>query len=165
MAGAWLQQEIVNATMHSPLWNETALIINYDETGGFYDHVIPPQAPKSEWQPAYLEGGALRSPGLGPRVPLVCVSPYCRGGNVYTELADHRSTLMLLEEWIGKYANGTVRAPAELISPWARSTVSKLINLFDFENPDFSIPKLPVVAEPPKNPTTGAWDPTEMCEK
>jgi phospholipase C len=32
--GAWLQQEVVNAVMHSPLWNETALIINYDESGG-----------------------------------------------------------------------------------------------------------------------------------
>ncbi|GAB5593141.1 hypothetical protein Unana1_08041 [Umbelopsis nana] len=67
-----------------PLWNQTALIINYDESGGFYDHVVPPQAPKSEWQRAKLESGVLKSPALGPRVPLICISPYCRGGNVYT---------------------------------------------------------------------------------
>lgn len=132
---------------------------------GFYDHVVPPQAPSSEYQASLYELGAKVSPGLGPRVPLICVSPYCRGGNVYTEVSDHRSTLMLLEEWIGKDAQGNVLAPAGLISPWTRQTVSSLLNLFDFENPDFSIPTLPDVATPPKNSTTGAWDPTEMCER
>ena len=71
---------------------------------------------------------------------------------------------MLLEEWIGKDGNGVARVPAGLISPWARQTVSKLTNLFDFENPDFSIPTLPDVAMPPKD-SSGKWDPTEMCEK
>ncbi|GAB5592765.1 hypothetical protein Unana1_07665 [Umbelopsis nana] len=163
-AGAWLQRQVVESVMNSPLWNQTALIINYDESGGFYDHVVPPQAPKSEWQRNWLEFGILQSPGLGPRVPLICISPYCRGGNVYTEVADHRSTIMLLEEWIGKDGNGSTRAPAGLISPWARQTVSSLTNLFDFENPDFSIPTLPDVAMPPKD-SSGKWDPTEMCEK
>jgi phospholipase C len=171
--------------MHSPLWNETALIINYDESGGelsifyfrprdlalklslpltpgFYDHVVPPQAPQSEWvtdkyngQKAYI--------GFGPRVPIVCVSPYCRGGNVFTEVSDHTATLRLLEEWIGKNANGTYKAPASLISPWSRATTSDLVNLFDFANPDFSIPVLPTIAKPAQN-AQGVWDPTEMCE-
>jgi phospholipase C len=131
---------------------------------GFYDHVVPPQAPQSEWQHAVLEFGIKRSPGLGPRVPFICISPYCRGGNVFTEVSDHRSTLMLLEKWIGKDKSGGVRAPAGLISPWARQTVSSLLNLFDFENPDFSIPDLPDLATPPKD-SSGKWDPTEMCEK
>ncbi|KAG2176066.1 hypothetical protein INT44_000545 [Umbelopsis vinacea] len=162
-AGAWLQRQVVESVMNSPLWESTALIINYDESGGFYDHVVPPQAPKSEWQPVALELGIKSSPGLGPRVPFICISPYCRGGNVFTEVSDHRSTLMLLEQWIGKNSNGSVRAPAGLISPWARQTVSSLLNLFDFDNPDFSIPNLPDVATPPKD-STGKWDPTEMCE-
>ncbi|KAH8549452.1 phosphoesterase family-domain-containing protein [Umbelopsis sp. PMI_123] len=163
-AGAWLQKQVVESVMHSPLWNSTALIINYDESGGFFDHVVPPQAPKSEWQRAVLEFGIKRSPGLGPRVPFICISPYCRGGNVFTEVSDHRSTLMLLEKWIGKGKNGDVLAPAGLVSPWARQTASSLVNLFDFENPDFSIPKLPYVATPSKD-SSGKWDPTEMCEK
>lgn len=162
MAGAWLQQQVVNAVMHSPAWNETALIINYDESGGFFDHVVPPQAPSSEYVVDKWTGKKVPI-GFGPRVPLVCVSPYCRGGNVFTEVADHTATLRLLEEWVGQNANGTYKAPASLISPWHRSTTSNLINLFDFNNPDFSIPTLPTVAKPATN-SQGVWDPTEMCE-
>jgi phospholipase C len=69
-----------------------------------------------------------------------------------------------LEEWIGKNANGSYKAPASLISPWHRATTSNLINLFNFENPDFSIPTLPTIAKPAQN-SKGVWDPTEMCEK
>ncbi|KAG2176876.1 hypothetical protein INT43_007530 [Umbelopsis isabellina] len=162
MAGAWLQQQVVNAVMHSPAWNQTALIINYDESGGFFDHVVPPQAPSSEYVVDKWTGKKVPI-GFGPRVPLVCVSPYCRGGNVFTEVADHTATLRLLEEWVGQNANGTYKAPASLISPWHRSTTSNLINLFDFNNPDFSIPTLPTVAKPATN-SQGVWDPTEMCE-
>jgi phospholipase C len=67
-----------------------------------------------------------------------------------------------LEEWVGKNANGTYKAPASLISAWSRNTTSSLINLFDFENPDFSIPVLPTIAKPAQT-SSGAWDPTEMC--
>ncbi|CAO3672068.1 unnamed protein product [Umbelopsis ramanniana] len=161
MAGAWLQEQVVNAVMHSPLWNETALIINYDESGGFYDHVVPPQAPKSDWVKDKFNGATVPI-GYGPRVPIVCVSPFCRGGNVFTEVADHTATLRLLEEWVGTYANGSYKAPASLISAWSRNTTSSLINLFDFENPDYSIPVLPTIAKPAQT-SSGAWDPTEMC--
>jgi phospholipase C len=50
--GAWLHRNIVQAVMNSPAYNETALIISYDEQGGWADHVIPPVAPKDaagEW--------------------------------------------------------------------------------------------------------------------
>jgi phospholipase C len=50
--GAWLHKNIVDAVTSSPLYNETALIISYDEQGGWADHVIPPVAPKDaagEW--------------------------------------------------------------------------------------------------------------------
>jgi phospholipase C len=184
MLGAWLQQQVVNAVMNSPAWNETALIINYDESGGryhmpllqlsmtklteshhnigFYDHVVPPQAPSSEYVTDKWTGKQVPI-GFGPRVPLVCVSPYCRGGNVFTEVADHTATILLLEEWIGQYSNGTYKAPAGLISPWHRNVTSNLLNLFDFNNPDFSIPTLPTMAKPATN-SAGVWDPTEMCE-
>ncbi len=74
---------IVNAVMRSPLWPKTLLLLTYDEHGGFFDHVAPPQVD------AY---------GLGIRVPLWVVSPFAKKGVVTTKKpADHTSTLKLIE--------------------------------------------------------------------
>ena len=43
--GAWLQQKIVDVVTSSPLYNNTVLIISYDETGGWGDHVVPFHSP------------------------------------------------------------------------------------------------------------------------
>ena len=51
--------------MRSPLWRSTAIVLSWDDFGGFYDHVAPPRAD-------FL--------GLGPRVPLVVISPWARPG-------------------------------------------------------------------------------------
>src|SRR5262249_10817410 len=63
---AWVTS-IVNAVGASPFWSETAIFITWDDWGGFYDHVKPPQAD-------YM--------GLGFRVPLIVVSPWARKGYV-----------------------------------------------------------------------------------
>lgn len=50
--GAWLQKKVVEAVTNSPAYKESALIISYDEQGGWADHVIPPVAPQDapgEW--------------------------------------------------------------------------------------------------------------------
>ncbi len=43
--GAWLQQKIVDVVTSSPIYNSTVLIISYDETGGWGDHVVPFHSP------------------------------------------------------------------------------------------------------------------------
>ncbi|CEI90528.1 hypothetical protein RMCBS344292_04850 [Rhizopus microsporus] len=160
-AGSWLQQQVVNAVMNGKNWNETALFINYDESGGYFDHVIPPQEPQSDWVKDKFTGG--QSPiGYGPRVPMVVISPYTRGGNVFSEVADHRSTLMFMEEWVGKDDKGNYLAPAVHVSQFARKTSSNLVNVFDFDHPDFSIPKFDPLPKPAQ--VLGKWSPTEMCE-
>jgi len=58
---------IVNAIGASPFWNSTAILINWDDWGGWYDHV-PPQT--------------IDSMGPGFRVPLIVVSPYAKHGYV-----------------------------------------------------------------------------------
>ncbi|RCI06344.1 hypothetical protein CU098_013711, partial [Rhizopus stolonifer] len=161
LAGSWLQQQVVNAVTHGANWKETALFINYDESGGYFDHVIPPQAPANEWVTDKFVGGKVPI-GFGPRVPMVIISPYTRGGNVFSETSDHTSTLKFMEEWVGKNGNGQYIAPANNISPWARKTASNLINAFDFDNPDFSIPEFAPVQKPAQ--ILGVWDSTEMCE-
>ncbi|CEG80117.1 hypothetical protein RMATCC62417_14498 [Rhizopus microsporus] len=160
-AGSWLQQQVVNAVMNGKNWNETALFINYDESGGYFDHVIPPQEPQSDWVKDKFTGG--KSPiGYGPRVPMVVISPYTRGGNVFSEVSDHRSTLMFMEEWVGKDEKGNYLAPAVHVSQFARKTSSNLVNVFDFDHPDFSIPKFDPLPKPAQ--VFGKWSPTEMCE-
>lgn len=161
MAGSWLQQQIVNAVTNGPNWNSTALFINYDEAGGYFDHVVPPMEPQSSWVTDKFNGNKTYV-GFGPRVPMVVISPWTRGGNVFSETSDHTSTLMFLEEWIGKDSNGNYVAPAENVSPFHRSTSSNLYNIFDFNNPDYSVPKFDAVPKPAQ--VGGVWDPTEMCE-
>ncbi len=64
-----LVAKVVNAVAHSPYWNDSAIIILWDDSGGFYDHVPPPQ----------FETCPDRHPcGDGPRVPLILISPYAR---------------------------------------------------------------------------------------
>src|SRR6202011_2275552 len=58
---------IVNAVGKSPFWDSTAIFIVWDDWGGWYDHVSPPQ---------------LDSLGFGIRVPLIVVSPYAKHGYV-----------------------------------------------------------------------------------
>ncbi len=79
-------QELVGRVMKmlvsSPSWDKTLFIITYDEHGGFYDHVIPPDnAPP-------LRGSISK---LGPRVPAFVISPYIEPGAVLHTQFDHTS--------------------------------------------------------------------------
>lgn len=86
------------AVSSSPNWPHTVLIINYDEWGGFYDHVPPPRAlaPNSV-DTDLVNGKAL----LGCRVPCIVASPWTRGNpakpRVNHTVFDHTSVLKLIE--------------------------------------------------------------------
>jgi phospholipase C len=54
---------IVNGIGHSDLWDSTAILVVWDDWGGWFDHVAPPQ---------------LDRMGLGPRVPFIVISPYAK---------------------------------------------------------------------------------------
>jgi phospholipase C len=86
-AGEALLNEIYGAVVASPAWKNTLLVINYDEWGGFYDHVSPALAP--DVQPAFQRRGF--------RVPALLVSPFARRGAVAHGVYDHTSVLRLIE--------------------------------------------------------------------
>ena len=90
---------IVNATMKSPDWGSTLLIWNYDEHGGFYDHVPSPAAIKPDAIPPRLS--RTDYPGgydqLGVRVPAVVVSPWSKPHAVTNVVHDHTSILATIE--------------------------------------------------------------------
>jgi len=80
-ADQWIG-ETVRAIMKSPLWPRAAVVVTYDEGGGYFDHVRPP---------------AVDRFGLGTRVPTLIVSPYARRGVVAHGQYDHASILKLIE--------------------------------------------------------------------
>jgi phospholipase C len=72
----------LNALMQGPDWGATAVFVTWDDFGGLYDHVAPPQVDQF---------------GLGPRVPLLIISPYAKEGYVSHSLYDHTSVLKFIE--------------------------------------------------------------------
>ena len=134
---AWVR-EVVTRVMASPLWAETAILITYDEHGGFYDHVPPPAACPPGDYPPDLTGSS--EPGdfdrLGFRVPLYVVSPYSRPGYVSDQVTDHTSVMRLLQ---ARYLLPALTARDANAWP--------LYDMFDFASPSFMTP--PTLAEAP----------------
>jgi phospholipase C len=77
----WLGS-VVRAIEHGPDWASTAIFISYDDCGCFYDHVSPPA-------------------GLGPRIPVVIVSPYAISGHTDSKIATQASFLAFIEHNFG----------------------------------------------------------------
>ncbi len=80
--GMRLMRELITALQGSRLWERSAYLLSYDESGGFFDHVPPPR---------------LDAYGLGPRVPTLVVSPWAKKGFISGRLAEHASMLKLIE--------------------------------------------------------------------
>ncbi|HXC28667.1 MAG TPA: alkaline phosphatase family protein [Stellaceae bacterium] len=114
------------------LWAKTALILNYDENDGQFDHVTPPTAPPGT--PGEFVGG--QPVGLGFRVPCLVISPFSRGGYVCGATFDHTSTLRLIETRFGVEVGN--------LSKWRRETCGDLTAAFGFGAPArLEVPNLP----------------------
>jgi phospholipase C len=81
-AGQNLIGRVAQALINGPLWSKTLLLVVYDEHGGFFDHVPPPNAPAVSGIDRY-----------GVRVPALVVSPWVARGGVSSEVFDHTSVL------------------------------------------------------------------------
>lgn len=87
--GQYFLNTVYNAVISGPNWERTALVINYDEWGGFFDHVPPTTAP----DPRPDLGTGLR----GFRVPCLVISPRARRRTVVHGSYDHTSVLKMIE--------------------------------------------------------------------
>ncbi|KAL2003706.1 hypothetical protein VTN02DRAFT_2609 [Thermoascus thermophilus] len=162
--GAWLQQQVVNAVVNSPKYSSTVLMISYDESGGFGDHVPPYHSPPGtpgEWfeDPMGLFGETYAGPGV--RVPFYIVSPWTRGNRVFTERADHNSQILFIEEWLS--AKGYEGIQTDQMVPWRREHMSNLVNAFDFKHPNYSVPDIPTASKPHVS-AAGGYDGAALCE-
>jgi len=99
----------INQVMKSKYWGSTAIFLTWDDFGGWYDHVPPPQ---------------LDGLGYGFRVPLLVISPYAKAHFIDHTQADHASVLKFIETKFG-------------LSPLATrdGTAADLYGAFDFSKP------------------------------
>jgi phospholipase C len=109
--------DLVNSVMQSEYWRTTAIVLVWDDFGGFYDPVPPPQYDVM---------------GLGPRTPALIISPYTRrgsnpdGGYVDPTVYEFSSVLAFIERLFG-------------LEPMTErdAEANPLLGAFDFENPRF----------------------------
>jgi phospholipase C len=129
-----------NAVQNSKDWKNTAIVIAYDDSDGWYDHVMPPilnpshdtvndalSAPGHCGNGTPMQGYQDRC-GYGPRLPLLVLSPYAKRNFVDSSLTDQTSILRFVEDnWMGgsRIGNGSYDGLA-----------GSLANMFDFDHPD-----------------------------
>jgi len=145
--GETFMASLYKAVTTSPNWPNTVLIFNFDEWGGFYDHVPPPTAPI----PAADQAAGNQDGRLGFRVPCLLVSPWAQRGNVGKHVYDHTSILRMIESrWS--------LPPLTVRDQNARN----LAEVLDFSStnlraPQYNVPTGPFGA-PCGTPSTGAED-------
>ena len=83
-------QQVLNTLVSNPaVWTHTVLFVVYDENGGFFGHVPPPTAPAGtageHLTTLPSAAGGIAGPiGLGFRTPCLVISPFSRGGYLYS---------------------------------------------------------------------------------
>jgi phospholipase C len=165
--GEYLVQQILNILVSNPdVWAQTVFIVDYDENGGFFDHVAPP-VPAAGTAGEYLTGtlpsaadGIAGPIGLGFRTPALVISPFSAGGYKYSGTLDHTSVLRLIETRFG------VTVPN--LTAWRRSVTGDFTGALNLTvAPVTAVPALPatslvgnatVIEEAVLNALTGTLD-------
>ena len=126
---------VINQLESSPFWPSMAIIINWDDSDGWYDHqmgpiVNPPQTPADVLSGKGVCGSGTPMNGIqgrcgyGPRLPLMVISPYAKSNFVDNTLTDQTSILRFIEDnWqTGQIGGGSFDAIAGTIT-----------NMFNFQ--------------------------------
>jgi phospholipase C len=108
--------DTINKLQKTPEWKDTAVIVSYDDSDGWYDHVYGPSNGYS-----VVSGKA----GYGPRLPLMVISPYAKSNFVDHTLTDQSSILKFIEDnwYLGRIGGASLDAKA-----------GSLNNMFDFSH-------------------------------
>jgi phospholipase C len=104
---SWVAQ-VVNAIGQSPDWKTTAIVVTWDDWGGWYDHVPPP--------------GSQQFGGLGFRVPMLVIAPFAKKGYITHQKYEFGTIIKFVEDNWGLPRLGTTDATAN----------SMLDDVFDF---------------------------------
>ena len=138
-------------------WKETAVIISYDDSDGWYDHQMGPIVNQSNVTDDQLVGtgscGTAKANqssgtnqngrcGYGPRLPLLVISPYAKSNFVDHRVTDQSSIIRFIEDnWnLGRIGNGSADAIA-----------GKLDGMFDFDHLNRPLFLQPLTGQPVDN--------------
>jgi phospholipase C len=144
----------INRLEQLPSWKSTAVFINYDDSDGWYDQQIGPIQSESQTaldtlsNPGQCGSSASLVPvsssgapeqarcGVGPRLPLLVISPYAKSNFVDNTFTDQSSIVQFIEDnWLGGQRLGNGAADA---------TAGSVDNMFDFSGP----PSPPLFLDP-----------------
>jgi phospholipase C len=132
-AGQAYVTTVINAIMRSPNWSSTAILLAWDDWGGFYDHVVPPQ----------VDGN-----GYGIRVPALVISPYARRGYIDHQVLSFDAYLKFIED---VFIEGRRLDPLTDGRPDPRPTVREEVPILGDLRRDFNFaqkPRKPLILDP-----------------
>jgi len=135
---------LVNKVQQSKDWASTAIVINYDDSDGWYDHQLAPVVNHSQSAQDALSstgecgtgvptlGGYQLRCGYGPRLPLLVISPYSKVNSVDSTLTDQTSVLRFIEDnWqtgrIGDSSFDALAGPLNGMFDFARPAATPLL--------------------------------------
>lgn len=160
--GGHFTEQVLDALTANPeIWSRSVLFITFDENDGLFDHVPPPAPPSynpdgtlagkatlrldgeyfHDHENRYIDpedktSGNIRPFGLSARIPMYVVSPWSKGGWVDSQVHDHTSMALFLEQRFD------LTVPT--VSPWHRAVCGDLTSAFDFTQAgDATFPVLP----------------------
>jgi phospholipase C len=150
-AGDAFLSEVFHALANGPKWSKTLLVINYDEWGGFFDHVAPPlvaasnQTVDTENVVRDRKTGRITKVLAGFRVPCILASPYTKGSpdrpRISSYAYDHTSVLRFVE-WNWKLHAVSPRDASIPFSGASRKHLTNLRYALDFAHPRTKVPDL-----------------------
>jgi phospholipase C len=147
----------VNAIARSKYWHDSAIIITWDDSGGFYDHVPPPQFEKCF---------DLRPCGDGPRLPFILISPYAKSGVVVHDSGDTASVAKFLEVLFGLPALSSMPDEAPYMPRGPRDGsphITDLLGGFDMARLEGARPPIPAVAAEISDSIVDRFPPSMNC--
>lgn len=119
--------EFVNAIAKSKYWNDSLILITWDDSEGFYDHAAPPQFERCP------DGHPC---GDGPRVPAIIISPFARDQAIDRDLADHTSFSKMISKIFGTPPLATLPDEAPYLPEGPRDTNPALSDLLSALDPE-----------------------------
>ncbi len=125
-AGQAYVTKMINAVMKSPDWDSSAIFLTWDDWGGFYDHVEPPNVDRN---------------GYGLRVPGILISPWARAGTIDHQTLSFDAYLKLVED---RFLGGARLDPATMSRPDSRPTVRENVAILGDLRDEFDFTQEPL---------------------
>lgn len=147
----------VNAIARSRYWKDSAIVITWDDSGGFYDHVPSPQFERCQ------DGHPC---GDGPRIPFILISPYAKSGAVVHDSGDTGSVVKFVNTLFGLPALASLPDEKPYMPEGPRDGNPRLTDLtggFDLRRLSGAAAPIPASAAEISDSVVNAFPPAMSC--